>query len=101
MSRVARQGLAVAIGICAMVAIVAVVVAVDGQRPATTPRATVIDFIATGVIGVDNGYEPCSYLTLDEQHSVSAAAGGLGCTPALANAELLLGNDRVVTVGAL
>jgi hypothetical protein len=79
-------------------AIVAVAVATHAKHPPTDPAATVQDFIATGVIGVDDGYEACSYLTLDEQHAVSLAGGGEGCRIALANAQLRLGPKHVATL---
>jgi hypothetical protein len=84
-----------------LVAIVVVVLAVRGNEAAPTPAGTVRDFIATGVVGQDDGYEPCSYLTSGEQHSVSATAGDVGCSQALAHAELRLGDGRVVTQSAL
>jgi hypothetical protein len=82
-------------------AIVIAVVAIDAKEPPTNPAATVKELIATGVVGVDDGYEPCSYLTLDEQRAVSLAGGDQGCRVALAHAQLQLGPNRVVTIDQL
>jgi hypothetical protein len=82
-------------------AIAIAAVAIGAKRPSTSPAATVKELIATGVVGTDDGYEACSYLTLDEQHAVSLAGGGEGCRMALAHAQLQLGPKRVVTVDDL